>query len=196
MTFQGDNIIGNPTLSIIEVYIAEKGLFCSPQDVFDYWSKKEWRTKRGEEIKTLEAAINVYNSIAVSAYMKKNSKILGYTKLNRKEKRREKKRIRKALLTRVEKIEDLIIKEEKRKPKKKKEPYQKYADQLNDKRWKAFRDFVFVARGCNCEQCGATAILQVHHPKYIRGRKAWEYTCKEVMVVCKECHEKIHNLNN
>lgn len=79
---------------------------------------------------------------------------------------------------------------------KEQQQYDTYKEQLEDVRWKAFRDFVFVVRGCKCEQCGATAKLQVHHPKYIRGRKAWEYTCNEVMVVCKDCHEKIHNINN
>ena len=75
-----------------------------------------------------------------------------------------------------------------------KKEYTPYEKQLKDKRWEAFRKFVFVVRGKKCEMCGGTHILQVHHPKYKGGRLAWEYTCNEVQVLCKECHEKVHNI--
>jgi 5-methylcytosine-specific restriction endonuclease McrA len=74
-------------------------------------------------------------------------------------------------------------------------PYSPYSEKLKDKKWKAFRNFVFVVRGCKCEMCGATQKLQVHHPKYVKGRKAWEYTCNEVVVLCEQCHRKAHGLN-
>ena len=68
----------------------------------------------------------------------------------------------------------------------------KYQDQLNDPRWFAFRQFIFTGRGCKCEICGSDIVLQVHHPHYISGRKAWEYACNEVVVLCKDCHSKMH----
>lgn len=73
-----------------------------------------------------------------------------------------------------------------------KRPSMPYIDQLADDRWKAFREFIFAVRGHKCEKCGATTYLQVHHPKYIPGRKAWEYTCKEVKVLCRTCHAAVH----
>ena len=71
---------------------------------------------------------------------------------------------------------------------------QSYSEQLEDIRWTAFRTFVFVVKGQKCEQCGSTHYINLHHTKYIPGRSAWEYTCNEVQVLCRECHEKIHNI--
>ena len=68
-----------------------------------------------------------------------------------------------------------------------------YAEQLKDKRWHAFREFVFEVRGRRCEMCGAERNLQVHHPIY-KNRNAWEYSYHEVMVLCRDCHERIHGL--
>lgn len=69
-----------------------------------------------------------------------------------------------------------------------------YSNQLNDERWKAFRWFVMKVRGSACEICKATKNLQVHHIKYTKGARAWEYNVNEVMVVCKDCHKKLHNI--
>lgn len=32
MTFKGDKIVGKPTLAMVEIYIAEKGLFCDAKE--------------------------------------------------------------------------------------------------------------------------------------------------------------------
>lgn len=72
---------------------------------------------------------------------------------------------------------------------------QSYSEQLEDIRWTAFRTFVFVVKGQKCEQCGSTHYINLHHTKYIPGRSAWEYTCNEVQVLCRECHEKVHNIS-
>lgn len=74
------------------------------------------------------------------------------------------------------------------------EPVRTYREQLQDIRWKAFRDFILVVRGCRCENCGSTSNIQIHHPKYYKGRKPWEYTCNEVKVLCSNCHKKEHGL--
>lgn len=77
----------------------------------------------------------------------------------------------------------------------KKEKWTTYEEQLQDPRWFEFRERVFAARGMKCEHCGAIAHLQVHHPKYITGRKAWEYSTDEVRVLCRSCHKKEHGLD-
>ena len=197
MTFKGDTIVGKPTLAMIEIYIAEKGLFCDAKECFDYWENKEWLTKKGVEPKTLEIAIDCYNSIAINRFAKRSAKSLGITKLRGKKKKSEMKILRRTIASGGLKGLENQIKIESFEAKKKvvnKREYAPYIEQLNDKRWEAFRKFIFAVRGKKCEMCGGTHILQVHHPKYKGGRLAWEYTCNEVQVLCKECHEKVHNI--
>lgn len=69
-----------------------------------------------------------------------------------------------------------------------------YAEQLNDKRWHAFRQFVLTVRGAKCEFCGAKKNLNIHHLLYHQGCKAWEYNVLEVRVLCHQCHKKVHNI--
>lgn len=181
MTYKGDKIIGKPSLALIEIYIAEKGLFCEPKECFDYWEKKKWLTKKGVEVKTLEAAIHVYNSISVQHEVKKQLKNEKFK--NKKEKREKEKQI----LESLNHIRHLKIAPHSK-------PYMPYIGQLSDDRWKAFRTFVLKVRGEKCETCGSTKGLQVHHLQYRNNAMAWEYNCNEVMVLCRDCHKKIHNI--
>ena len=72
--------------------------------------------------------------------------------------------------------------------------YTEYHKQLKTKEWMDYRKLVFSSRGKVCEMCGAKTNLQVHHPKYVFGRKAWEYPISEVVVLCRKCHEKVHDI--
>ena len=63
MKFYGEEIGSVPTLNQVEIYIAEQGCYVTPEQVFEYWDAKEWRTKTGDPVKTLEAAVHVVNSI-------------------------------------------------------------------------------------------------------------------------------------
>ena len=65
---------------------------------------------------------------------------------------------------------------------------------LEDKRWKEFRLKVMSERGNKCECCGGTDILQIHHTFYISGKMTWEYDVKDMRVLCKKCHQRIHHL--
>ena len=184
---------------MIEIYIAEKGLFCEPQDVFDYWETKNWLTSKKVEVKTLETAIDCYNSIATQRATKKVAKQLGKTKHNKKVKKSELKSFRHTKASGNKCLEEMIKLEsfnvkDKKKRKKPTTVRMSYNDQLNDSRWKAFRKFIFAVRGKKCEVCGSSDALQVHHPKYKYGKMAWEYTCNDVIVVCRKCHEKIHHI--
>ena len=149
-------------MALLETYIAEKGLYCDPQGCYDYWEKKDWLTKKGVQVKTLEAAINVYNSIYLEKERKEAKKI---SKLAR-EKAKEKENKR----------------------------WMPYKEQFSNEKWKAFRTFIFAVRGKECEMCGEEKNLCIHHIKYKSNKKAWEYTCNDVMVLCKKCHEKVHNI--
>ena len=65
---------------------------------------------------------------------------------------------------------------------------------LEDKRWKEFRLKVLSERGNKCEFCGGTDVLQIHHTFYIRGKMPWEYDINDMRVLCKKCHQRIHNI--
>ena len=65
---------------------------------------------------------------------------------------------------------------------------------LKDKRWKEFRLKVMSERGSSCECCGGTDILQIHHTFYISGKMPWEYDINDMRVLCKKCHQRIHNI--
>lgn len=69
-----------------------------------------------------------------------------------------------------------------------------YKHLLKDKRWKEFRLKVMSERGNKCECCGGTNILQIHHTFYIGCKMPWEYDVKDMRVLCKKCHQRIHHL--
>lgn len=69
-----------------------------------------------------------------------------------------------------------------------------YKEQLLDKRWRLFREFAIVARGGRCENCGSKKNLVIHHPRYINGYNAWDYSVRDVVCLCDTCHKNIHNL--
>ena len=65
---------------------------------------------------------------------------------------------------------------------------------LEDKRWKEFRLKVLSERGNKCECCGGTDVLQIHHTFYISGKMPWEYDINDMRVLCRTCHQRIHNI--
>lgn len=184
MKLYGNEIGEKPTMEQVEIYIAEKGLFVTPEAVFDYWDKKKWETHKGLPVKTLESAIHVVNSIAVQRKMKEMSGKASSESSGDKKSRKQ------TFLQEVNetkrKAEEIVHKTMQKKP------YIGYSEQLKDNNWKAFRWFVMKVRGEKCEICGETKSLQVHHINYNKNCKAWEYSCKDVMVVCRNCHKKLH----
>jgi hypothetical protein len=67
-----------------------------------------------------------------------------------------------------------------------------YANQLDSEPWKKFSRSIRSLRDV-CECCRQKhGPLQVHHLFYDPQRQPWEYTNEEVMVLCKACHDGIH----
>lgn len=64
MTYKGQEI-GIPTLELIQECINQWKLRVSAQEVYDYWTSRNWLTKKGQAVKTLESACNVANSLFV-----------------------------------------------------------------------------------------------------------------------------------
>lgn len=72
-----------------------------------------------------------------------------------------------------------------------------YSEQLKHPNWQRRRLEALQASYFTCEECGdAESTLNVHHKRYVRGRMAWEYENKELMVVCDSCHTDAHNLKS
>ena len=170
--------IGVPTFEQFKKIVLETcGKNFSAEILYKTLSERKWKLKNGKPISDLKKTLkSMCSSTAKWSYLTKEAQ----------EKRKEiKRRFRE---NKVKPTINKIVSE-------KATPYSPYNEQLKNEKWKAFRNFIFVVRGYKCEMCGATQKLQVHHPNYIKGRKAWEYTCNEVIVLCEQCHRKAHGLN-
>ena len=186
MKFQGQEI-GKPTVEQLVSYATQQGFQYNIQDAIDYWDKKGW------DARSVEGALNIFNS-EIALYIKRVNKAL---KKTRKPKLKKTPDVIQRVGHEVAEYAGLkgkpLIQKIPKRPKSNSTP-KDYNEQLTDERWYAFRRFIFAVRGYQCEQCGSKVNLQVHHPKYKPGRLAWEYTCNEVQVLCRECHKKEHHI--
>lgn len=68
-----------------------------------------------------------------------------------------------------------------------------YKELLLDPRWQRKRLEVLEAAGWRCEYCmDGENTLHVHHNRYVKGRKPWEYERSELRALCADCHEEHH----
>jgi hypothetical protein len=62
--------------------------------------------------------------------------------------------------------------------------------------WKAFRARRIELDGFKCVDCERYefdgAVLQVHHKRYIKGNKPWDYAPDDCETLCKGCHAEKH----
>lgn len=64
-----------------------------------------------------------------------------------------------------------------------------YADLLRHPLWQRKRLEILQRSGFVCEDCGGKdEELHVHHHRYRRGAKPWEYDARDLQVLCKTCH--------
>lgn len=69
----------------------------------------------------------------------------------------------------------------------------KYADQLQTPQWLVFRQEVLGVRGSECEDChNGEGPFNIHHCHYDFEKMAWEYSYEDVRVLCRSCHERLH----
>lgn len=64
-----------------------------------------------------------------------------------------------------------------------------YVGYINSEEWAKERERQFGIHGRECEICGGTTGLQVHHISYENGRFPNEFDCA---VLCRDCHERLH----
>ena len=69
MTYNGEEI-GFPCQEMIQEFIEHHGLMISAEEVIEYWKEKNFLTKKGQPVKTLEAFVNVANGIYVQKLRK------------------------------------------------------------------------------------------------------------------------------
>ena len=158
--------IVKPTLKMFEECCAIHLLAVPPEEVYNHYLKKNWKGNGGKTVSSVEVMCNAWNGVWIQHHKKMKENTI------------RKKAFQLEILNQA------------------KEEYTAYKDQLEDPNWLAFRNFVFKVRGGKCEICGCKKNLQVHHPRYQKNCKAWEYSCKDVIVVCKDCHEKLHGIKN
>lgn len=69
-------------------------------------------------------------------------------------------------------------------------------DGYRSKDWKKFREEVIRLDGGACSNCNRTpangVVLQVHHKRYVEGRKPWEYPYDACYTLCSGCHAAEH----
>ena len=73
-------------------------------------------------------------------------------------------------------------------------PKERYEQQLDDTRWKLKANNIRKRDNHECQVCGAKKKqLDVHHIRYVSGREAWDYDDGDLVTLCHECHEEIHD---
>jgi hypothetical protein len=66
-----------------------------------------------------------------------------------------------------------------------------YAELLKHPLWQRKRLEIMQRDGFKCCKCKNDQItLNVHHKKYIYGRKPWEYDNADLITLCEDCHSK------
>jgi hypothetical protein len=69
-----------------------------------------------------------------------------------------------------------------------------YRRQLKNPLWIVRRcERIILALGM-CERCRDTDRINVHHKRYVDGRKAWQYSDDELEVLCRNCHRAEHGI--
>jgi hypothetical protein len=68
-----------------------------------------------------------------------------------------------------------------------------YSDQYRHPQWQKRRLERLEKSGFSCENCGdGESQLHVHHIRYTKGSKVWEYDDNELEVLCEVCHSALH----
>lgn len=68
-----------------------------------------------------------------------------------------------------------------------------WKDQYKHPEWQKKRLKALEAANFTCQCCDdRESQLQVHHKRYIKGRKVWDYDLSLLTVLCDNCHENAH----
>jgi hypothetical protein len=68
-----------------------------------------------------------------------------------------------------------------------------YSKLLLSPQWQRKRLEIMQRDNFTCVRCGdSKTTLNVHHIRYVRGRKPWEYEPKHLETLCAPCHKNEH----
>jgi len=71
-------------------------------------------------------------------------------------------------------------------------------NQYRNQKWVEFREEVIELDGEACVQCGKSrkngSVLQVHHKRYLKEKKPWDYPLDLCETLCKACHAAEHGI--
>ncbi len=71
---------------------------------------------------------------------------------------------------------------------------QSYIELLRDPQWQRKRLEILNRDDFTCQACAEkTKTLHVHHKRYRRGCKPWEYDGADLVTLCEDCHEATTN---
>ena len=78
---------------------------------------------------------------------------------------------------------------------------EEYKSLLNSDYWRGYSYAIVKERDWTCEVCGKKFkyqrnMLNVHHLTYHNDNKPWQYDKEELLLLCKDCHAKIHGKLN
>ena len=62
---------------------------------------------------------------------------------------------------------------------------------LKSEHWKTLRTEALLKKKARCMVCKSEEHLDVHHMRY---RSLWDVKVKDLLVLCRDCHEKVHKL--
>ncbi|HSZ58656.1 MAG TPA: HNH endonuclease signature motif containing protein [Tepidisphaeraceae bacterium] len=68
-----------------------------------------------------------------------------------------------------------------------------YKEYLSSEDWAELRAEAIERAGGECERCGSTENLQVHHRTY---RRLGQERLSDLECVCDECHREIHGVDD
>lgn len=72
-----------------------------------------------------------------------------------------------------------------------------YGEQLKHPNWQRRRLEILQRDNFCCQSCyDNETTLHVHHKRYVKGRMAWEYTDRELVTLCEQCHSLEHEASD
>lgn len=72
-----------------------------------------------------------------------------------------------------------------------------FSEQYRNPEWQKKRLEVLSRSNFTCEQCGCNnSTIHVHHKRYLKGRKVWEYDLENFEALCQPCHHENHKAKN
>ena len=70
----------------------------------------------------------------------------------------------------------------------------RYQTELNSDKWKQFARNMRSLKGNFCNSCRmGNKVTNVHHVFYDPDRQPWEYAADEVVILCEDCHKRLHS---